>query len=123
MAKSDTHARYLHAIASYVEAVHINTGWSMKKMGEVAGTSHSTISRAMAGKNKIAFEKLLALETKSRVPIPAELRGAAIAAQEPTNPTPKKDAREVAEDLIEHMSEAERRALLKQLQVKLSKAV
>lgn len=88
--KSVAVEEYRRQIALYLQTVKIATGWGQVKIGDVAGVVHTTIGRALKGEHTLGFEKLMAISEASNQPIPDKLRGAAIAAQQPTR-------REVAE--------------------------
>lgn len=124
--KSAAVEAYRRQIARYLQSVQIAKGWKLVKMGEAAGNlSHTTISRALKGDHTLGFPALLALEAASGVPIPESLRGAAIAAQQPTRPAePELDPevlRSVAERLKGH-TPTEQKAMIGELLKALTKA-
>lgn len=121
--KSEAVQIYRNQIAVYVDKVRLATGWKNVEMGKRAGgLAHTTIGRALKGEHTMGFPALMALEEASGVPIPNELRQAAIAAQQPWKPGPSADdLRQVAASLLERPPE-EKRALLEALQRDLAKA-
>jgi transcriptional regulator with XRE-family HTH domain len=122
--KSKAATEYLRRIGDYLHQVKNATGWTQQEMGRHAGVTHSTINRGLKGKNKIAFETLLALEKASGVAIPPEMQGAAIAAQQPSyvgDPPSQAEIRRIAAELQKKSPDVQR-ALIEELRRALEKS-
>lgn len=114
--KSEAVTEYRRQIAFYLEAVRLAHGWKNVEMGQKAGgLAHTTIGRALKLETTLGFPALLALEEASGVTIPQTLRGAAIAAQQPTR-TERDDLEERIAAVARDLTKDERQALLDRLQ-------
>lgn len=123
--KSKAVEAYRRQIAAYLDVVRVDKGWKNVEMGQKAGgLAHTTIARARKGEHTLSFPALLALEAASGIPIPAELKRAAIAAQQPPELQDAPSAQELrrirAE--FERQSPEAQKALLAELQKAIAKA-
>lgn len=120
--KSAAVAAYRREIAIYLRAVRLKTRWKNVEMGQRAGSvAHTTIGRALKEETTLSFPVLLALEEASGVAIPQTLRGAAIAAQQPTR-TEADDLQERISQVARELTRDEQEALLVRLQKELARA-
>ena len=122
--KSQAVQEYRRQIATYLRSVMLAKRWKLVETGKHAGNlKHTTISRAIKGENTLGYPALLALEAASGVPLPDSLKGAAIAAQQPTlsDAPSAEEIRQVAADLQKKSPEVQR-AIIAELQRSLTKA-
>lgn len=85
MAKTatDRHAHYRHHVAAYLRALEEARGWSQSEIGRQAGVLSTTVNKALKLKHSMNYATLLALEAASDIPIPDELKQAAVALTAP----------------------------------------
>lgn len=98
---SEREQHYRREIAQYVADVLKAKAWNQSEAGRRIGRSHSTISRALAGKFETEYPTLLALAKASGIPLPDALAEAAADTRIPLRAPPTTDTVDAyVEDLL-----------------------
>lgn len=80
---SEREEHYKQQVAAYLQAIQMLRGWSQSEIARQAGVRSTTINKALKLKHATQYPTLLALEDRSGIPIPDELKQAARGLNEP----------------------------------------